>query len=126
MNTRRASKKKKSARDLVMEAMEILDEPIDMDDAEAAMEELTLGLDAVASTIIEWQRLPLSEAAPLDEVLAQVGATDDLVDAAGRLLAEVDGIEYHDIAARRAAAAEALRQKLSRGLHDLIESMKDD
>lgn len=126
MNARRTSKKKESARDRVMAAMEILDEPIDPRDAEACMEELTSGLDAVASTMVEWQGLKLSRAAALDEVLAQMGAADDLVDSTGRLLSELDGIEYHDVASRRAALAETLRQKVSRGLHELLKTLEDD
>ena len=84
-----------------------------------------LGLDAVASALKDWKGLDLPGAAPLDAVLAVLGAPDDLVEAAGRLIDLTTRSTYEALGRNGAKEAESLREELVQGLDIFLTGLEE-
>ena len=83
------SPKKESPRDRARLAMDLLGWSIGWNESDDHAEDddtVRLGLDAMASALVDWKELNLRNAAPLDEVLAELGVDDALVETAARLI----------------------------------------
>lgn len=122
-------KTRESPRDRARSALDLIDCSIEWDEVQGETEgddTVSLGLDAMASALVEWRGLPLSDAAPLDEVLVEVGAEDELIDAAARLIGLVARAGYTSgLGAAVAKRAEGLRQHVHLALEALIEGMEE-
>jgi hypothetical protein len=89
-------------------------------------ESVRMALDILASELIDRKGLNLG-AAPLDKVLAEIGAADDLVETAAQLIEIVGratydgGLDEDDV-----ETAEALRETLWENLEDLLNQPNVD
>jgi hypothetical protein len=107
--------------------MRLLDSPIKYDEIYGQTEGdeyVRYGLDAMASALSEWKDL---EAVSLDEVLAELGQDDTLVETAARL-AELVGrrATYEGLAYEDAKRAEGLRETLVEALDNLLNQLQEE
>ena len=119
--------RKESPRERAWSAMGLLDSPIRYDEIYGQSEgdeDVRYGLDAMASALSEWKEL---EAVSLDEVLAELGQDDTLVEAVARLAELVGrasylgGLAYEDV-----KQAEQLRESLVEALDDLLNQLQEE
>lgn len=118
---------RQAAPDPLRSAMGMLDCSIEWDDnnGDTDGDELVrLGLDAVASALIDRKGLNLPGAAPLDEVLAELGARDEIVDATARLIALVGQATYSGLGSIAARQAESLREEVYEALDEMLNEME--
>ena len=114
--------KTKSPRECARSAMELLGCSITWDERDGQAEDddtVRMGLDAMASALIDWMGLELA-AAPLDEVMAELGEEDDLVETAAQLIRILGRSTYDGLGEDGVERAEALREQLVDGLDDLL------
>ncbi|MFT3765747.1 MAG: hypothetical protein QM820_09550 [Minicystis sp.] len=110
--------------------MVLLRSPLAWDESLAQFEgddTLRMGLDALASALVDWKSLELRGAKPLDEVLAELGADDAVVETAARLIDLVGHAAYSGgLGASEAEEAERLRASLARDLDTLLHDLEDE
>ncbi len=116
-------------RDRVLHALGRLGRPMVWDPKEARIEgfeEVRVGLDVLASALVEWQALDLRGAKPLDEVLAELQADDGIVERAARLVDLVGRASYPGrIGAAESEEAERLRASLRGDLDAFVHRLGD-
>ncbi len=85
-----------------------------------------LSMDAMASALIEWRDLDLA-AAPLDAVLAELGADDELVETTGQLIRLLGRATYYggltEVGVRQ---AEELREEIMSPLEELVTRFEEE
>jgi len=106
-------------------AMGLLESTIKHDEVNgdvAGDEDIRYGLDAMASALTEWKNL---NPGPLDEVLAELGCDDNLVETTARLIELVGrapyegGLDYNEV-----REAEGLRARLVEALNGLLSQLE--
>lgn len=121
--------KKASPRDRAWSAMDLLGWAItwnEEDDQAEDDETVRMGLDAMASALVEWRALDLANATPLDEVLAELGVDDDLVETTARLAELLGRASYAGgLNEDGVEQAEGLREQLVEALDGLLNQLDD-
>ncbi len=84
-----------------------------------------LGLDAMASALIDWRDLGLT-VAPLDAVLAELGADDELVEITAQLIRVLGQAAYFGgLTEARVRKAEGLREDIMYTLKELVNRLEE-
>ena len=90
-------------------------------------ETVRMGLDAMASALVDWKDLELPNAAPLDEVLAELGEDDDVVETVGQLIDLVGRASYAGgLSREEVEQAEQLREELVETLDELLTRLDEE
>ncbi len=115
------------ALDRAWSALGRMGEPIQRDEIRGELtgaEDVEAGLDAMATALSDLKELDLG-AAPLDEVLAEIGAEDDLIETTAQLINLVGRANYAGGLSREdIATAESCREELLAALDDLLNELK--
>ena len=110
-------------------ALDLLSIPIDHDESTGLSEghaEVQSGLDLMASALCQLKGIDLG-AAPLDEVLAELGQDQDSVEAAAGLIDALALVRYGQfVSSEDAERAEEHRQNLYDSLFELLKDLIDD
>ena len=123
------AKKQESPRDRAWSGLGYLGHGIGWDDRHSSADgdELVLmGLDVMASALIDWRDLDLA-AAPLDAVLAELGADDELVETTAQLIKVLRQANYFGgLREEGVRKAEGLREEIMYTLEELVNRLEEE
>lgn len=122
-----ALKRKESPQDRAWSAMTLLNWSIERDERYGQVENddtVQMGLDVMASALVDWFALDLG-AARLDEVLAALGEDDDLVETTARLIDLLGRARYGGgLDDEQVDQAERLREEVVEALEELLHQLE--
>lgn len=119
------TKRQHSPSDDAWEALGLLDTSIRYDSIIGRVvgnEEVTVALDALASALASWQGLG-NHCASLDEVLAEMGEDDALIELAAQLSETMVRAGYGGLEWEETGGAERAREQLATKLEALIQRL---